>query len=373
MFDYLIVGAGLYGATIARCLLDRGKRVLVVDRRNTIGGNAYTEEVAGIHVHKYGAHIFHTEREDVWRFVNRFAEFNNYLHTVQAEANGRRYSLPFNMKTFEALWGVTDPAEAEAILRAQGGRRPEVEAENLEEQAICLVGQEVYETLIRGYTEKQWGRSCRDLPAFIIRRLPVRMAYDDRYFSAPYQGIPRGGYTAMVSRMLEGAEVKTGIDYLTERNALDAMAETVVYSGPIDAFFSYRLGELEYRSLRFEEQLLPVADHQGCAVLNAADRSVPWMRTIEHKWFTSEDEETIRREQTVITREYSCAWERGREAFYPVNDAKNQELYRAYRALLPASGRYVIGGRLGDYRYYDMDAVIGSALETASELLAEKR
>ena len=369
MYDYLIVGAGLYGATAARELTDAGKRVLVVERRPHIAGNAYTKQVEGINVHVYGAHIFHTNLPEVWAYVNRFAEFNRFTNSPVANYKGELYSLPFNMHTFHRMWGVVTPQEAEAIIEKQ---RQEITGEprNLEEQAIRLVGRDIYEKLIRGYTEKQWGRPCDQLPAFIIKRIPVRMTFDNNYFNALYQGIPKGGYTGIVERMLEGIEVRTGCDYLQHKDELDALAKRVIYTGPIDAYYGYCLGPLEYRSVRFETEVLNQANFQGNAVINYTDAETPWTRIIEHKWFEfgirSDTGEPA--EKTVISREYSAAWKPGDEPYYPVNDGKNSALYRRYAEMAEKEERVIMGGRLGSYRYYDMDQVIASALEKTRTL-----
>ena len=369
MYDYLIVGAGLYGATAARELTDAGKRVLVVERRPHIGGNAYTKRMEGINVHVYGAHIFHTNLPKVWKYVNRFAEFNRFTNSPVANYRGELYSLPFNMHTFHRMWGVVTPQEAEAVIDEQ---RREITGEprNLEEQAIRLVGRDIYEKLIKGYTEKQWGRPCDQLPAFIIRRIPVRLTFDNNYFNALYQGIPQGGYTGMVERMLEGIEVRTGCDYLQHKDELDTLAERVIYTGPIDAYYGYCLGPLEYRSVRFETEVLDQANYQGNAVINYTDAKTPWTRIIEHKWFEfgirSDTGEPA--EKTVISREYSSAWKPGDEPYYPVNDEKNTALYHRYAEMAEGEERVVMGGRLGSYRYYDMDQVIAAALEKAETL-----
>ena len=370
MYDYLIVGAGLYGATCARELTDAGKRVLVVERRPHIAGNAYTKQTEGINVHVYGAHIFHTNLPEVWKYVNRFAEFNRFTNSPVANYRGELYSLPFNMHTFHRMWGVVTPQEAEAMIARQ---RQEITGEprNLEEQAISLVGRDIYEKLIRGYTEKQWGRPCDQLPAFIIRRIPVRMTFDSNYFDALYQGIPKGGYTGMAARMLEGIEVRTGCDYLQHKDELDALAKRVIYTGPIDAYYGYCLGPLEYRSVRFETEVLNQANFQGNAVINYTDAETPWTRIIEHKWFEfgirSDTGEPA--EKTVISREYSAAWKPGDEPYYPVNDEKNTALYRRYAAMAEKEERVIMGGRLGSYRYYDMDQVIAAALEKTKTLI----
>ena len=369
MYDYLIVGAGLYGAVFAREATEAGKKVLVVDKRPNIAGNVYTEDVEGIKVHVYGAHIFHTNNREVWDYVNRFATFNRFTNSPVANYKGELYSLPFNMYTFNKMWGVVTPEEAAAKIAEQ---RKEISGEpkNLEEQAISLVGRDIFEKLVKGYTEKQWGRDCKDLPAFIIRRLPVRLTFDNNYFNALYQGIPTEGYTKLVERLLDGIEVRLNCDYLENREALDRQAERVVYTGPIDAFFGFRLGTLEYRSVRFETELLDRPNFQGNAAVNYTDRETPWTRIIEHKWFTfGRDEQGNELPKTVISREYSAEWKPGDEPYYPVNDEKNSALYRQYRALAEREEKVVFGGRLGEYKYYDMDQVIAAALQKAREEL----
>ena len=368
-YDYLIIGAGLYGAVFARAAMDAGKRVLVVDKRDHIAGNVYTEKVEGINVHVYGAHIFHTNDREVWRYVNRFAEFNRFTNSPIANYKGELYALPFNMHTFNRMWGVTTPAEAAAKI-AEQRREIAGEPRNLEEQAISLVGRDIYEKLIKGYTEKQWGRDCRDLPAFIIKRLPVRLTFDTNYFNALYQGIPIGGYTALAARLLEGAELRLGCDYLKDRAALDALADRVIYTGPIDAFYDYYLGALEYRSVRFETEVLDMPNFQGNAAVNYTDRETPWTRIIEHKWFEfGRDEAGRELPKTVVSREYSSEWRPGDEPYYPVNDAKNGARYAQYRALADREQKVIFGGRLGEYRYYDMDQVIAAALKQAKEII----
>ena len=362
-YDFLIVGAGLYGAVLAHEALCAGKKVLVLERRGHIGGNAYTEEVEGIQVHRYGAHIFHTNSQRVWDYVNRFAAFNRFTNTPVANYRGEIYSLPFNMFTFNKMWGVVTPEEAAAEIERQRRAAGITQPRNLEEQAISLVGTDIYEKLVRGYTEKQWGRPCAELPAFIIRRLPVRFTYDNNYFDARYQGIPIGGYTAMVEKMLAGAEVLLNTDYLADKAHWDAQAERIVYTGTIDAYFGCRCGALEYRSVRFETELLDTPNFQGNAVVNYTDRETPWTRIIEHKWF-----EPAGQPKTVISREYSSEWKSGDEPYYPVNDAKNAALYEQYRALAAQEEKTVFGGRLGEYKYYDMDKVIESALDKSREL-----
>ena len=369
MVDYLIVGAGLYGAVFARQAADAGKKVLVIDRRQHIAGNVYTEDVEGIKVHKYGAHIFHTNDRKVWNYVNRFSDFNRFTNSPVANYRGELYSLPFNMYTFNRMWGVVTPEEAEEKI-AEQRREITGEPKNLEEQAVSLVGRDIFEKLVKGYTEKQWGRDCRDLPAFIIRRLPVRLTFDNNYFNALYQGIPAGGYTKLVERMLDGIEVRLGCDYLENREELDRLAAKVVYTGPIDEFYGFRLGTLEYRSVRFETELLDIPNFQGNAAVNYTDRETPWTRITEHKWFTfGKDEDGNDLPKTVISREYSAEWKPGDEPYYPVNDEKNSALYQKYRALAEREDRVLFGGRLGEYKYYDMDQVIAAALERAEEEL----
>ncbi len=363
-YDYLIVGAGLYGAVFAREATDAGKRVLVIDKRPHIAGNIYTKEEAGIHVHQYGAHIFHTNNRAVWDYVNRFAEFNRYTNAPVANYKGELYSLPFNMYTFAAMWGVTTPQQAMEKIRQQREAAGITTPKNLEEQAISLVGTDIYEKLVKGYTQKQWGRPCSELPAFIIQRLPVRFVFDNNYFNAKYQGIPMGGYTAMVARMLEGIEVRLNTEYLENKEALDALAERVVYTGPIDAYFDYQLGHLEYRSVAFETEELDMIYIQGIAVVKYTDEETPYTRIIEHKWFEfGKDADGNELPTTIISREYSREWKPGDEPYYPVNDEKNSALYEKYRALAAAEEKVLFGGRLGAYKYYDMDAVIAAALE----------
>ncbi|MBR2697322.1 MAG: UDP-galactopyranose mutase [Clostridia bacterium] len=366
-YDYLIVGAGLYGAVFARQAMDAGKKVLVIDRRDHIAGNVYTEDVEGIHVHRYGAHIFHTNDRRVWDYITRFAEFNRFTNSPVANYRGELYSLPFNMYTFNKMWGVVTPKQAAAKI-AEQRREITGEPRNLEEQAISLVGRDIYEKLIKGYTEKQWGRDCRELPAFIIKRLPVRLTFDNNYFNALYQGIPMGGYTRMVENLLNGAEVRLGCDYLADKPRWDALADRVVYTGPIDAYFGYRLGTLQYRSVRFETELLDIPNFQGNAAVNYTDRETPWTRIIEHKWFEfGRDDQGNDIPKTVVSREYSSEWKPGDEPYYPVNDAKNGALYQQYKALAAREANVVFGGRLGEYRYYDMDQVIAAALNRFEE------
>lgn len=356
-YDYLIVGAGLYGAVAARELSRAGRSVLVIDRRDGVGGNARTEEVEGIQVHRYGAHIFHTNERKIWEYVNRFADFNRFTNAPVANYKGELYSLPFNMYTFNRMWGVVTPDEAREKIEEQRRAAGIGEPENLEEQAISLVGTDIYEKLVKHYTEKQWGRPCRELPAFIIRRLPVRFTYDNNYFDALYQGIPVGGYTRMAERMLAGVEVRLGVDFLAERERFMNLADRVIYTGAVDAYFDYRLGALAYRSVRFETEVLDTPNFQGNAVMNYTDGETPWTRIIEHKWF-----EFGKQEKTVISREYSAEWKPEDEPYYPVNDEANGALYERYRRLAEKEERVIFGGRLGEYKYYDMDAVIKRAL-----------
>ena len=351
-YDYLVVGAGLYGGVFAQQAKAAGRSVLVIDRRDHIAGNVYTEDVEGIHVLRYGAHIFHTNDRRVWDYVNHFAEFNRFTNSPVANYHGELYSLPFNMYTFNRMWGVVTPEEAAAKIEEQRREAGITEPRNLEEQAISLVGTDIYEKLIKGYTEKQWGRPCTELPAFIIKRLPVRLTFDNNYFNALFQGIPVGGYTCLVERMLDGIEVKLGVDYLNARRDWDGAADRVVYTGPIDAYFGYRLGCLEYRSVRFETELLDIPNFQGNAAVNYTDRETPWTRIIEHKWFEFGKDETGRDlPKTVISREYSSEWKPGDEPYYPVNDEKNGALYTQYRALADEEKQVICGGRLGSYKY----------------------
>ena len=362
-YDYLVVGSGLYGAIFAHEARVHGKSVLVVDKRPNIAGNIYTENIEGINVHKYGAHIFHTNNKKVWNYITQFAEFNRFTNSPVANYKGELYSLPFNMYTFNKMWGVVTPEEAAAKIEEQ---RKEItgEPKNLEEQAISLVGRDIYEKLIKGYTEKQWGRDCKDLPAFIIKRLPVRLTFDNNYFNALYQGIPIGGYTKMIANLLDGIKVRLNTDYQEHKSELDALADKVVYTGPIDAYFDYKLGTLEYRSVRFETELLDQPNFQGNAAVNYTDRETQWTRIIEHKWFEfGKDENGNDLPKTIISREYSSEWKPGDEPYYPVNDAKNSLLYSEYKKLADAEGKVIFGGRLGEYKYYDMDQVIAAVLE----------
>ena len=366
-YNYLIVGSGLYGATIAQQAKKAGKSVLVIDKRPNVGGNIYTEKVEGINVHKYGAHIFHTNNKEVWDYVTSFVDFNRFTNSPVANYKGELYSMPFNMYTFNKMWGVVTPEEAAAKIEEQ---KKEItgEPKNLEEQAISLVGRDIYEKLVKGYTEKQWGRDCKDLPAFIIKRLPVRLTFDNNYFNALYQGIPIGGYTKLIEKMLEGIEVRLNVDYLENKEELDKLAEKVIYTGPIDAYFDYKLGTLEYRSVRFENEILDKPNFQGNAAVNYTDRETPWTRIIEHKWFEfGKDENGNDLPKTVISREYSSEWKLGDEPYYPVNDAKNSTLYEQYKALAEAEDNVIFGGRLGEYKYYDMDKTIEVALAAAKK------
>lgn len=359
-YDYLIVGAGLFGATFAREVTDKGLSALVIDKRSHIGGNIYTEDIEGIQVHKYGAHIFHTNNSEVWSYVQRFATFNRFTNSPVANYKGELYSLPFNMLTFNKMWGVITPDEAKAKIAEQRAAAGITEPKNLEEQAISLVGIDIYEKLVKGYTEKQWGRPCTELPSFIIKRLPVRFTFDNNYFNALYQGIPTEGYTALVERMLDGIEVRLGVDYLENRDELSALADKIIYTGPIDEYFDFCYGPLSYRSVRFETEILDTDNYQGNAVVNYTDRETPYTRIIEHKHFAFGTQP-----KTVISREYSREWDKDAEPYYPVNDDKNNALYERYKALAKNEDRVIFGGRLGQYKYYDMDAVILSALEAA--------
>ena len=365
-YDYLIVGAGLYGSVFAQQAKEDGKSVLVIDKRLNVGGNIYTENISGINVHKYGAHIFHTNNKSVWDYINRFAEFNRYTNSPVANYKGELYSLPFNMYTFNKMWGVVTPEEAAAKINEQ---RSEIKGEpkNLEEQAISLVGRDIFEKLVKGYTEKQWGRDCKELPAFIIKRLPVRMTFDNNYFNALYQGIPVGGYTKMIENMLAGTDVRLNTDYLNNKAEFDALAEKIVYTGPIDAYFNYSLGHLEYRSVRFENELLDIPNFQGNAVVNYTDGDTEWTRIIEHKWFEfGKDENGNDLPKTFISREYSSEWKPGDEPYYPVNDEKNTSLYAEYKKQADKEKNVIFGGRLGEYKYYDMDKTIEVALNKYS-------
>ncbi len=361
-YDYLIVGAGLYGAVVAHEAAAKGRSCLVIDRREHIAGNIYTREVEGIQVHEYGAHIFHTSDKRIWDYVNQFADFNHYINSPVAVFKDELYNLPFNMNTFSKMWGIRTPQEAKEKIAGQIAGLGIMEPKNLEEQALSLVGEDVYRKLVKGYTEKQWGRDCTELPAFIIKRLPLRFTYDNNYFNDRYQGIPVGGYTAMVERMLKGVEVKLGVDYLEHRAEFDGMADRVVYTGQIDRYFDYCEGVLAYRKVRFEQEILDCDNYQGNAVVNYTEREVPYTRIIEHKHF-----EFGTQPKTVISKEYPGEWQKGEEPYYPVNDEKNNAVYEAYKKLAEKERHVVFGGRLGEYRYYDMDKVIGRALETAEK------
>lgn len=369
-YDYLIIGAGLYGATFAWRARQAGRRVLVIDKRLHTGGNLYCREVEGIHVHQYGAHIFHTSDREVWQFVNSFVPFNRYTNSPVARYGGRLYNLPFNMNTFYQMWGVTTPEEAQARLAEQRAEALESlsaagvqSPRNLEEQALSLVGRDIYERLIKGYTEKQWGRPCHDLPAFIIRRLPVRFVFDNNYFNDAYQGIPEGGYNRLIDGLLEGIEVRTGIDYCTDRAQLRPLARKVVFTGPIDEYYDYRYGHLAYRTVRFEHETLAVPNYQGNAVVNYTEAHVPYTRIIEHKHFETFGEDLYRHPVTVISREYSTEWQAGMEPYYPVNDATQEALYKRYRALADAETDILFGGRLAEYKYYDMAPIVRQVLD----------
>ncbi len=368
-YDYLVVGSGLYGAIFAHEAKAKGKSVLVVDKRPNIAGNVYTEKQEGINVHMYGAHIFHTNDKRVWNYITQFAEFNRFTNSPVANYKGELYSMPFNMYTFNKMWGVVTPEEAAAKIEEQ---KKEItgEPQNLEEQAISLVGRDIYEKLVKGYTEKQWGRDCKELPAFIIKRLPVRLTFDNNYFNALYQGIPIGGYTKMVENLLDGIEVRLNTDYLEHKAELDALADKVVYTGPIDAYFGFKLGTLEYRSVRFENETLDIPNFQGNAAVNYTDRETPWTRIIEHKWFEfGKDEDGNDLPKTIISREYSSEWKAGDEPYYPVNDEKNGQLYARYKELADKETGVIFGGRLGEYKYYDMDTTIASVLDMCEKEL----
>lgn len=362
-YDYILVGSGLYSGVFAWFAKQKGKKCLVLEKRDHIGGNVYCENTEGIHVHKYGAHIFHTSNKEVWQFVNLLAEFNRYTNSPVANYKGEMYNMPFNMNTFSKMWNISTPAEAKKIIEEQ---KKEItgEPKNLEEQAISLVGREIYEKLVKGYTEKQWGRDCTALPAFIIKRLPVRYTYDNNYFNDLYQGIPIGGYNVIIDRLFEGCDIETGVDYLEKKEYYDGLGEKIVYTGTIDAYYKYQFGKLEYRSLRFESEVLDEENHQGVAVVNYTDRETPYTRIIEHKHF-----EFGTQPKTVITREYPVTWQEGMEPYYPVNDEKNQALYQKYAKLAEKEEHVIFGGRLGEYKYYDMDKVIASAMACAKEEL----
>lgn len=362
-YDYLIVGAGLYGAVMAYELGEKGKKCLVIDRRSHVAGNIYCEDMEGIHVHKYGAHIFHTSDQRIWEYINQFARFNHYVNSPVAIYKDELYNLPFNMNTFSKMWGIRIPEEARQIIERQRREAGITEPKNLEEQALSLVGRDIYEKLVKGYTEKQWGRKCTELPAFIIKRLPVRFVYDNNYFNDTYQGIPVGGYTPIVEKMLSAAQVETGVDFFQFRKENPQIAETTIFTGQIDEYFGYSLGALEYRSVRFETEVLDCPNYQGNAVVNYTEREVPYTRVIEHKHF-----EFGQQEKTVISREYSSEWDVGMEPYYPVNDEKNNALFAAYKKLAEKEEGVIFGGRLGDYKYYDMDKVIAAALDQLQKM-----
>ncbi len=364
MYDYLIVGAGLFGAVFAHEAYKKGRTCLVIDKRNNIGGNIYTESTEGINVHKYGAHIFHTSDKQIWDYVNRFAEFNNYINSPVAVYKDELYNLPFNMNTFSRMWNIRTPEQAKEIIASQIADLGITEPHNLEEQALSLVGRDVYEKLIKGYTEKQWGRDCKELPAFIIKRLPLRFVYDNNYFDDRYQGIPIGGYTAIIEKMLEGIEVRTGTDYFDFIRDNKNIARKTIFTGMIDEYYGYCYGPLQYRSVRFETEVLDCENYQGNAVVNYTDREVPYTRIIEHKHF-----EFGKQPKTVISREYSSEWKQGMEPYYPVNNEENNALYEKYRELADKESNVIFGGRLGQYKYYDMDKVIAAALECAGKEL----
>ena len=364
-YDYLVVGAGLYGAVFAYEAKKKGKTCLVIDKRDHIAGNIYCENIHDINVHKYGAHIFHTSDKEIWDYVNQFAEFNNYINSPIARYKNELYNLPFNMNTFSKMWNIVTPQEAKDIIASQIADLNITEPKNLEEQALSLVGRDVYEKLIKGYTEKQWGRDCKELPSFIIKRLPLRFVYDNNYFNDRFQGIPMGGYTKIVEKMLDGIEVRLNTNYLDNREEFDAMADKIVYTGMIDQFYDYKLGVLEYRSVRFETEELDMENYQGNAVVNYTEREVPYTRIIEHKHFEFGKQPT-----TIISREYSSEWKKGDEPYYPVNNEKNNNLYQQYKELADKEAKVIFGGRLGGYKYYDMDKVIAAALEMCEKELA---
>lgn len=361
-YDYLIVGAGLYGSIFAYEMNKKGKKCLVIDKRNHTGGNIYCENIEGINVHKYGAHIFHTSNKEVWEYINQFCEFNNYINSPIANYKGEIYNLPFNMNTFNKLWGVVTPEEAKVKIEEQKKEFSITEPKNLEEQAISLIGKDIYEKLIKGYTEKQWGRKATELPAFIIKRLPVRFTYDNNYFNDRYQGIPIGGYTKIIEKMLEEIEIKLNTNFFDNREYFENIAEKIAFTGMIDEFYNYKFGKLEYRSLRFETEILDEENYQGNAVVNYTEREIPYTRIIEHKHF-----EFGKQEKTVITKEYPSEWREGDEPYYPVNDEKNNKLYKKYRELAEKEENVIFGGRLGEYKYYDMDKVIEKVLSDIGE------
>lgn len=368
-YDFLIVGAGLFGAIFAYEARKKGKNVLVIERRDHIGGNIYTKEVENIHVHQYGAHIFHTSNKEVWDYVNQFTTFNRYTNSPVAKYKDELYNLPFNMNTFSRMWGVTTPQEAREKIAGQIREAGITEPANLEEQAISLVGRDIYEKLVKGYTEKQWGKKASELPAFIIKRLPVRFVYDNNYFNDTWQGIPIGGYTAIIEKMLEGIEVRLNTDFLADRETYTGMADTIIYTGMIDAYYDYIFGELEYRSLRFETRILDEENHQGNAVVNYTEYEIPYTRIIEHKHFEFQCQNGMNNPKTVITREYPLVWRHGDEPYYPMNDEKNNAIYEKYRKKAQEETKVIFGGRLGMYRYFDMHQVVEEALKCAGQLL----
>ncbi|MBQ7256971.1 MAG: UDP-galactopyranose mutase [Abditibacteriota bacterium] len=362
-YDYLVVGAGLFGSTFARLAADKCKKVLVIEKRPHIGGNIYTEKIEGINVHKYGPHIFHTNNIKVWNFVSKYVDFNRFTNSPLANYKGNLYSLPFNMNTFYKMWGVINPLDALNIIEEQR-REIKGEPKNLEEQAISLVGRDIYEKLIKGYTEKQWGRDCRDLPTFIIKRLPVRLTYDNNYYNALYQGVPIGGYTKLALKLLTNIEVRLNVDYLEDKSYFNSLAKKIIYTGPIDAYFNYSLGLLEYRSVKFENEILNISNYQGNAVVNYTDKETPWTRIIEHKWFEfGKDETGEYLPNTVISKEFSCDWSIEKEPYYPINDEKNIRLYEKYKEKANSEKNVLFGGRLGEYKYYDMDKVIEAVFQ----------
>ncbi len=370
VYDYLIVGSGLYGATFANLAKKKGKKCLVIDKRPHLGGNVYCENIEGINVHKYGAHIFHTSNREVWEFVNSIVEFNRYTNSPVANYKGRLFNLPFNMNTFAQMWGVRTPAEAKAKIEEQRAEVAQMlklqgvaEPRNLEEQAKMLIGNDIYECLIKGYTEKQWGRKCSELPAFIIKRLPVRFVFDNNYFNDKYQGIPIGGYNKLIEGLLEGVETRTDIDFFASRNEYEKLAEKIVFTGKIDEFYNYQFGKLEYRTVRFENEIIDEPNYQGNAVINYTEAEVPYTRVIEHKHFEMFGEEVYNAPKTVVSREYSTEWKEGMEPYYPVNDAKNNELYQKYRRLADDEKNVIFGGRLAEYKYYDMDDIVEKVLK----------
>lgn len=367
-YDYLVVGAGIFGAVFAHEMHQKGYKVLVIDQRNHVGGNAYTKEVEGIQVHFYGPHIFHTSNKVVWDYVNRFAPFNHFVNSPLAKYKNELYNLPFNMNTFHQMWGVVTPDQAKAKIKEQQALFYKENPKNLEDQAINLVGPEIYEKLIKGYTEKQWGRSCTELPPFIIKRLPVRFTYDNNYFNDIYQGIPMGGYTKMIENMLEGVEIRLKTDYFTNKELCDSLAKKIVYTGPIDQFYDYQFGVLEYRSLQFEHNVLDMENYQGNAVINYTENEVPYTRIIEHKHF-----DFGKQQKTVVSKEYSVSWTLGKEAYYPINDEKNQHIYELYQEKANHEDNYIFGGRLAEYKYYDMHIVIEKALACASKELNQNQ